>query len=175
MAHFIHEDTKQIVRTGFEQEPYFSDPKWICNNNQKQRFDELVAESIVPSLESVKNNKIAQISMNTKNLIYKGFTYDGKHYGATEQDQNNWNSLDNKVQRKLYKGTDINTIFPIENKVKDFDGNYVTIPDFDYFDALLDAGEEHVNTYRRSHTTLVDSVNACTTLSEVADIVDSRT
>lgn len=69
MAYFIHEDTLQKVRAGFDTEPYKSDSKWVCNNDNLERYNDLLNTVKEPTLEEAIGNKIDFIKNEAGRII----------------------------------------------------------------------------------------------------------
>jgi len=121
------------------------------------------------TLSAAKEVKNLEISRKTRRLINsKPFTYNSKEFGASETDQNNWNTFFNLSQMGK-------VVYPCNDKVKDWDGNYYSIPDQDEIENIIGAGEVFVGGYRDSDKSLKDQVDACSTVAEVEAIVDDRT
>jgi hypothetical protein len=176
MAHFINKNTLQIIREGYDTEPYASSTEWVCNRNNPELYNSLVDKIGIIPLETQKENKIEAIKANTKVLIEsKGFTYENVKYGCTQEDQNNWNTLVNTILTNKTLGATDEQIFPIVNEVKTWSGDYITMPSLAYINGIIMAGKEHVNSYRLSQTDLINQINLCENETQLNAILDNRT
>jgi len=118
------------------------------------------------SLDEVKANRIIELEIRTTELIEQGFTYDSRKFGASLYDQAQWNSL---------LGLQSVLPYPLENIVKDFDGEYYTIADQTALLTIVSTGMAIVVGHKATHKTLKDSIKTATSIQAVLDIVDNRT
>lgn len=169
MASAINKVTGKYINRGIGYADNLGND-WIINptDAEKEQY------KYKPPLTALKAAKKSNILNRTEELLNSGFAYDGKTFGSTEKDQTKWNFLQSKILRKKDKGITNDKIYPINNKVRDINGSFVDIPDNDYLDELLDAGELHYDNIMSAHYSIIDQIDNCNTEAELDSIIDNR-
>lgn len=180
--------TKRIINADNQftleiTDPYF---KQVCNNrifSTTDNLSELVSKSIMAAinagnvtvvpfvaqtLEEAKEEKILAIDSKTSELIKTGFTFDENNFSMSDAAQRNWCAL---------AAAKANGLLAYPFNISTVDEGYYTIVDGSALAMFLVAYFTYQTDSTKPLTTgriLKAEVEACTTVEEVAAVVDNR-